>query len=246
MNEPTDWALGYAQQANADFRAWELYEQHPEAVAAECHKLLFLQMACEKLCKAHLIRGGTPVEVLQSSHGYVAKQLPTVIKRQIILMRQNLNGMQGVLTLVRHLAEEIDVLNPSVRRDGRRPDNCEYPWEAGGQVVSPLNWSFHPLRLCTRCVCVMCQPDEPLSNSSARRLTESSMNWSTEMSGPIVRRYGFPNFEKIFGKRPLEHGVDEPEENELAVKGDEEPSGSTPASRAIPKAPVQNQPPEGK
>ena len=29
------------------------------------------------------------------------------------------------------------------------------------------------------------------------------------MSGPIVRRYGFPNFEKIFGKRPLEHGADD-------------------------------------
>ena len=29
------------------------------------------------------------------------------------------------------------------------------------------------------------------------------------MSGPIVRKYGFPNFEKIFGERPLEHGVDE-------------------------------------
>ncbi len=29
------------------------------------------------------------------------------------------------------------------------------------------------------------------------------------MSGPIVRKYGFPNFDKIFGKRPLEHGVDE-------------------------------------
>jgi hypothetical protein len=29
------------------------------------------------------------------------------------------------------------------------------------------------------------------------------------MSGPIVRKYGFPNFEKIFGKRPLEHGVDD-------------------------------------
>ena len=23
------------------------------------------------------------------------------------------------------------------------------------------------------------------------------------MSGPIVRKYGFPNFEKIFGERPL-------------------------------------------
>jgi hypothetical protein len=29
------------------------------------------------------------------------------------------------------------------------------------------------------------------------------------MSGPIVRKYGFPNFEKIFGQRPLEHGADE-------------------------------------
>ncbi len=26
------------------------------------------------------------------------------------------------------------------------------------------------------------------------------------MSGPIVRKYGFPNFEKIFGERPLQHG----------------------------------------
>jgi hypothetical protein len=29
------------------------------------------------------------------------------------------------------------------------------------------------------------------------------------MSGPIVRKYGFPNFEKIFGERPLEHGLDD-------------------------------------
>ena len=31
------------------------------------------------------------------------------------------------------------------------------------------------------------------------------------MSGPIVRRYGFPNFEKIFGERPIEHGLEETE-----------------------------------
>lgn len=30
------------------------------------------------------------------------------------------------------------------------------------------------------------------------------------MSGPIVRKYGFPNFEKIFGAREIQHGVDEP------------------------------------
>jgi hypothetical protein len=29
------------------------------------------------------------------------------------------------------------------------------------------------------------------------------------MSGPIVRKYGFTNHEKIFGERPLLHGVDD-------------------------------------
>jgi hypothetical protein len=33
-----------------------------------------------------------------------------------------------------------------------------------------------------------------------------------KMSGPIVRKYGFPNFDKIFGERPLEHGVEEGDE----------------------------------
>ena len=31
------------------------------------------------------------------------------------------------------------------------------------------------------------------------------------MSGPIVRKYGFANFEKIFGEKPIPHGKDEPE-----------------------------------
>lgn len=149
MSEPADWALAYARQADADFRAWELYERHPEAVAAECHKLLFLQMACEKLCKTHLIRGGTPPEALQDSHGYIANPLPIVIRREIISSGQTLRKMQGVLNQVRHLAKEIDVLNPAVRRNGHRPDNCEYPWEAGDDVCSPLDWTFHPLRLIT-------------------------------------------------------------------------------------------------
>ena len=30
------------------------------------------------------------------------------------------------------------------------------------------------------------------------------------MSGPIIRKYGFPNFDKIFGKKELQHGVDAP------------------------------------
>jgi hypothetical protein len=36
------------------------------------------------------------------------------------------------------------------------------------------------------------------------------------MSGPIVRKYGFPNFEKIFGERGLQHGVDEADAGQAA------------------------------
>ncbi len=149
LNKLADWALAYARQADADFRAWELYERHPRAVAAECHKLLFLQMACEKLCKAHLIQGGTSPESLRASHGFIANPLPIVIKQEMVSAGQNSQKMKGVLALVRHLAGEIEVLNPAVRRDGQRPDNCEYPWEAGDEIRSPLDWTFPPLKLVT-------------------------------------------------------------------------------------------------
>src|SRR4051794_22356922 len=39
------------------------------------------------------------------------------------------------------------------------------------------------------------------------------------MSGPIVRKYGFPNFEKFFGPRALEHGVDEGEPPPVETQG---------------------------
>lgn len=49
------------------------------------------------------------------------------------------------------------------------------------------------------------------------------------MSGPIVRKYGFPNFDKIFGERELQHGVDETGE---APSQDE----ATPETTSKPKA----------
>ena len=52
------------------------------------------------------------------------------------------------------------------------------------------------------------------------------------MSGPIVRKYGFPNFDKIFGERPLEHGLDDADQT---VREPEE-EGSTPRpKKASPK-----------
>ncbi|WP_165068758.1 hypothetical protein [Paludisphaera rhizosphaerae] len=51
------------------------------------------------------------------------------------------------------------------------------------------------------------------------------------MSGPIIRKYGFPNHEQIFGRRPLEHGAEESKQDDAAqADAKEAPKGekSTP------------------
>jgi hypothetical protein len=50
------------------------------------------------------------------------------------------------------------------------------------------------------------------------------------MSGPIIRKYGFPNFEKIFGERSMQHGVDETETPEESAQP--EPAGEAEAKTA--------------
>jgi len=64
----------FSRQARADFEAFEAITTVPVAM---CHRLLFLQMACEKLVKAHLLAAGAHPYSLQSSHAYVAQTLPS-------------------------------------------------------------------------------------------------------------------------------------------------------------------------
>jgi hypothetical protein len=49
------------------------------------------------------------------------------------------------------------------------------------------------------------------------------------MSGPIIRKYGFPNHESIFGKKDVEHGLDE------GVGETEEPAKSSKPKKATTK-----------
>lgn len=150
MSTADDWAKAFARQADADLKAWELYQRHPQAAAAECHKLLFLQMACEKLRKAHLLRSGVykPEEV-QRSHGFIQKHLPSIMKQGIANSGEFPRNVPWAMSQIRQLCGEIEILNPAVDRAGRRPDNCEYPWESGGDVASPLDHDFFPTQLLT-------------------------------------------------------------------------------------------------
>jgi len=112
-------------------------------------KLHFLQMACEKLAKAHLLKGGSRLEDLEQSHAYIAKHLPTIVRQQMILNGENERVANSVRDQCKRLAREIELLSPAVKDGGRREDNCEYPWEHGGKLHVPAEWHFPNLDLLT-------------------------------------------------------------------------------------------------
>jgi hypothetical protein len=112
-----------------------------------CQQLHFLQMACEKLSKAHLCWGGSPPADIQSSHAYSAKAIPLIAIQ--LLGRGLVPGetpREGLVKQIRDLAREVELLAPSVDDGGRRPDNCEYPWEDDqGKLVVPADHAFSKL-----------------------------------------------------------------------------------------------------
>ncbi len=136
-----EWAIGYARQAGADFATY--LELQGNRSVPQCHKLQFLQMACEKLMKAQLIKGGNDPQELQSSHAYIAGTLPIVIRQQLILSGTGTHNAAWNMSHARLIANEIEMLAPAVRRGGTRPDNCEYPWEDAAQTLRvPIDWTF--------------------------------------------------------------------------------------------------------
>ena len=141
MSTPEEWARAYARQAGADLDTWELL-QEMEPVP-DCHRLLFLQMSCEKLAKAHLCGSGSDPRDLQTSHAYIAKNLHLIVRQEAVESGLKSRRVALIVRHAKHLAYEIELLAPAVRRGGQRPDNCEYPWEdAAGRLHLPLDWSF--------------------------------------------------------------------------------------------------------
>jgi hypothetical protein len=146
MSTANDWAKAYARQAEADLRTWARLYGDTDTPA--CHQLMFLQMACEKLTKAHLCTTGTDPKDLQSSHAFTTKNLPTIIREQIISSGIRHQRVAGIMRHAKHVASEIELLAPAVKRGGQRPDNCEYPWEdSKGELHLPLDWTFSTSQL---------------------------------------------------------------------------------------------------
>jgi len=136
MGTNQDWARAFARQALCDLDA---REKLTRADAHKCHRLLFLQMAAEKVCKAYLtVANGH--ENVSNTHGYVAKHLPRIA---VYFYGVTGNRMaEWERRAIESFAREIQVAAPACKDDNRE-DNCEYPWEDGqGTVRVPCEYNF--------------------------------------------------------------------------------------------------------
>lgn len=147
MTDASQWQHAYALQAKADLATWQLLV---DASAAVCHQYHFLQMTCEKVCKAFLCRQGSRPTDLHASHAFVAKTLPVLandVLRELGGRWAKHTTLRFHLRLLKTLAREIELLAPSVDDGGRRPDNCEYPWEdRQGKLHVPAEFDFPSMR----------------------------------------------------------------------------------------------------
>ena len=132
------WARSYARQALSDLDAREALVK---ANVEKCHRLHFLQMAAEKVCKAYLTTTNGHDHV-RKSHAYVERNLP-IIARQFYAVVSRNRIPRWEISEIRRLAHEIEVLAPACDGGERRRDNTEYPWEgARGEIRTPCEYNF--------------------------------------------------------------------------------------------------------
>ncbi len=140
------FANKFLVQAASDWETYELLASHVDVAA--CHKLHFLQMACEKVAKAYRLRDTkSPESELLSRHTGFAKFVPSFCK---MVLSQRYQGKDAQLARVirasQALAREIEKLAPAIDRLAT-PENVEYPWQRGDEVIAPCQYNVPSLEL---------------------------------------------------------------------------------------------------
>ncbi len=141
--------MAFLAQSRSD---WEVFGRlAADASIPACHQLHYLQMACEKIAKAYRCRDrAVNLEELLKRHVGFSKFLGSFLASPS--MKEAYRGraaqLREVTAFTRNLAREIEKLAPSVDR-AVSPENAEYPWESGGEVIPPCRYTYPRLSLLT-------------------------------------------------------------------------------------------------
>lgn len=160
MAEPPDgslrepWAIAFLRQGKADLETFLFLSGMGPSKVPTCHRLQFLQMACEKIAKAYRIRD--TAASLEGESGLLTRHVgfqkffrafllsPTV--RRSYQGRDEQRRLQSRMVL--GLAREVEKLAPSVDQL-TAPENVEYPWRTSDGIVTPCEHEFSRLSLLT-------------------------------------------------------------------------------------------------
>ncbi len=117
--------------------------------AEECHRLHFLQMACEKIAKAYRLSDAETFATNDLySHVAFSKFILYFLRTQQLKERYRTQDAKRrqMERYARTLALEIEKLAPAVDRD-QTPENAEYPWLVGETVFVPCRHRYPISRL---------------------------------------------------------------------------------------------------
>jgi len=129
----TSWSVAFARQAQSDLDAYELLAS---SALPTSHRLHYLQMWLEKLCKAYQLRESPQIEL---THQVVSKVLPKLIEENWTRVGSK---FKPDMKIIRDLCREIDLLHPQIDHGGKRPDKAEYPWAGVAGIETPALWRF--------------------------------------------------------------------------------------------------------
>jgi len=139
MTDRQNWQTAFLNQARVD---WEAYQKARIGMWPECHQLLFLQMASEKLAKALLVAGPLSLESITQSHAAFVKFMHIASNNRKLQRAFSIKKAQprAQFKSLLPLAYEIELLAPALAQRGPNP---EYPWEdAAGNILAPANYPF--------------------------------------------------------------------------------------------------------
>lgn len=148
----TRLAQAYALQSQSDVWVYRALLQSADLLETEeCHRLHYLQMACEKIAKAYRLRDTLSFsEEDLYSHVIFSGFIQTLLKAPQVKgrFRANEAKRRQLERYARSFAREIEKLAPAVDR-GRTPANVEYPWMEEQVVFVPCQFSFASLSMLT-------------------------------------------------------------------------------------------------
>ena len=137
-----DWRTGYLRQAKADYDLFQRLANEQELNS--CYRLHLLQMATEKLAKGLLTLPGAAR--YPSTHDAFVNFVTVAKTRRDVRLAcgfSRRDAYAAYIDSLRPQAQAVEDLSP----EGEDHPNPEYPWVAGGNVISPLDYPFREIDL---------------------------------------------------------------------------------------------------